>query len=101
MTEIPTIQCSPCNSNNECAGDLCPKSATPICCKQCGSDEHIQQIKDNFEEISKDSYFTHPAIWQELEAVIHQVKTQYRCNAVNNTCTGTREFRLSVPVSSS
>lgn len=98
MSEITIIQSTPCNSNNECTGDLCPKSATPICCKQCGSEEHICQIKENFDEISKDPYFTHPAIWQELDAVIHQVKTQHRCNIVNEFCVGTREFRLSVPV---
>ncbi len=101
MSEISIIQSNPCNPNQECVGDLCPKSSTPICCKQCGSEDHINQIRENFKEISEDPELTHPAINEEMEAVIYQVQKYHKCRHVSIPCKGTRDFIISVPSPSS
>ncbi len=97
MPQIPLTKTHYCNPNQDCSGDLCPKSSTPICCKQCGSETHIQQIIENFKEISEDPELTHPAVMEEMEAVIYQVKTHHKCRAVTLPCKGTRRFVLFVP----
>lgn len=96
--EIPLIQSNPCNIN-ECAGELCPKSSTSICCKNCGTPQHIEQIRDNFKEMAEDPDLAHPAMQEEMEAIIHHLIINHKCRTVTLPCKGKREFILSLPSS--
>lgn len=95
MPEIQPIQTTPCNINDECQYDLCPKSHTPICCYQCGTPDHVQQIQQNYDELAQNPDFTHPAIKEECEAVVQQVQLRHKCRHIREvSCKGTRIFRL-------